>query len=57
MPENGDRHLCSRHRAIALTAYAGEINQQQAIAAAFQVHRNRPINKYRNRTGRSLTII
>ena len=30
--------------AIALTAYAGEINQQQAIAAGFQHHVAKPIN-------------
>ncbi len=29
--------------AIALTAYAGEINQQQAIAAGFQIHLAKPI--------------
>ncbi|MBW4490716.1 MAG: response regulator [Trichocoleus desertorum ATA4-8-CV12] len=29
--------------AIALTAYAGEINQQQAIAAGFQQHIAKPI--------------
>jgi PAS domain S-box-containing protein len=29
--------------AIALTAYAGEYNQQQAIAAGFQVHLSKPI--------------
>ncbi|MEG5174706.1 PAS domain S-box protein [Microcoleus sp. B3-D7] len=28
--------------AIALTAYAGEINQQQALAAGFQVHISKP---------------
>nr|WP_290225731.1 response regulator [Trichocoleus desertorum] len=30
--------------AIALTAYAGEVNQQQAIAAGFQVHLSKPID-------------
>jgi PAS domain S-box-containing protein len=30
--------------AIALTAYAGEINQQQAIAAGFQKHISKPID-------------
>ncbi|WGV25268.1 hypothetical protein [Halotia branconii] len=30
--------------AIALTAYAGEINQQQAIAAGFQLHVAKPID-------------
>jgi CheY-like chemotaxis protein len=29
--------------AIALTAYAGEINQQQAIAAGFQRHLAKPV--------------
>lgn len=29
--------------AIALTAYAGEINQQQAIAAGFQLHLAKPV--------------
>ena len=29
--------------AIALTAYAGEINQQQAIAAGFQKHIAKPV--------------
>ncbi|MBD1934432.1 PAS domain S-box protein [Trichocoleus sp. FACHB-69] len=29
--------------AIALTAYAGEINQQQALAAGFQVHISKPV--------------
>jgi signal transduction histidine kinase/CheY-like chemotaxis protein len=29
--------------AIALTAYAGEINQQQAIAAGFQIHLSKPV--------------
>jgi PAS domain S-box-containing protein len=30
--------------AIALTAYAGELNQQQAIAAGFQHHSAKPVN-------------
>ncbi|AFY47165.1 response regulator with CheY-like receiver, AAA-type ATPase, and DNA-binding domains [Nostoc sp. PCC 7524] len=30
--------------AIALTAYAGEVNQQQAIAAGFQMHIPKPID-------------
>ncbi len=29
--------------AIALTAYVGELNQQQAIAAGFQRHLSKPI--------------
>ncbi|HEY9655040.1 MAG TPA: response regulator, partial [Crinalium sp.] len=29
--------------AIALTAYAGEVDQQQAIAAGFQQHLTKPI--------------
>jgi hypothetical protein len=29
--------------AVALTAYAGEINQQQAIAAGFQRHLAKPV--------------
>jgi hypothetical protein len=29
--------------AIALTAYAGEINQQQAIAAGFEKHISKPV--------------
>ncbi|MBD2342632.1 PAS domain-containing hybrid sensor histidine kinase/response regulator [Anabaena subtropica] len=29
--------------AIALTAYAGEINQQQALAAGFQLHISKPV--------------
>ncbi|MEG4067322.1 PAS domain S-box protein [Microcoleus sp. Pol11C2] len=29
--------------AIALTAYAGEINQQQALAAGFQIHISKPV--------------
>jgi len=29
--------------AIALTAYAGEINYQQAIAAGFQSHVSKPV--------------
>ncbi|WP_414585081.1 PAS domain S-box protein [Scytonema sp. PCC 10023] len=30
-------------KAIALTAYAGEINQQQALAAGFQMHISKPV--------------
>ncbi|MDZ8187394.1 MAG: PAS domain S-box protein [Nostoc sp. ChiSLP02] len=30
--------------AIALTAYAGEMNQQQALAASFQMHLSKPID-------------
>ncbi|MBD1863197.1 MULTISPECIES: response regulator [Trichocoleus] len=30
--------------AIALTAYAGEVNQQQAIAAGFEIHLAKPID-------------
>ncbi|MBH8553339.1 PAS domain S-box protein [Nostocaceae cyanobacterium CENA357] len=30
--------------AIALTAYAGEINQQQALAAGFQLHVSKPVD-------------
>ncbi len=30
--------------AIALTAYAGEINQQQALAAGFQMHISKPVD-------------
>ncbi|RMF62328.1 MAG: response regulator, partial [Cyanobacteria bacterium J069] len=30
--------------AIALTAYAGEMNQQQAIAAGFQRHVSKPVD-------------
>jgi PAS domain S-box-containing protein len=30
-------------QAIALTAYAGEINQQQALAAGFQMHISKPV--------------
>jgi PAS domain S-box-containing protein len=37
-PEQGGTIL-----AIALTAYAGEINQQQAIAAGFQMHLAKPV--------------
>lgn len=29
--------------AIALTAYAGELNQKQALAAGFQVHISKPV--------------
>lgn len=38
-PEQG-----GRVPAIALTAYAGEINQQQALAAGFQVHVSKPVD-------------
>jgi hypothetical protein len=31
-----------RFKAVALTAYAGEINQQQALAAGFQRHLSKP---------------
>lgn len=31
-------------RAIALTAYAGEVNQQQALAAGFQFHLSKPVS-------------
>ncbi len=31
-------------RAIALTAYAGEVNQQQALAAGFQSHLSKPVS-------------
>ncbi|MBD1847682.1 response regulator [Cyanobacteria bacterium FACHB-63] len=37
-PEQGGQVL-----AIALTAYAGEMNQQQAIAAGFQKHVSKPV--------------
>lgn len=37
-PEQG-----GRVSAIALTAYAGEVNQQQALAAGFQKHISKPI--------------
>ena len=30
--------------AIALTAYAGEMNQQQALAAGFQIHISKPVD-------------
>jgi CheY-like chemotaxis protein len=30
--------------AIALTAYAGEMNQQQALAAGFQLHIAKPVD-------------
>jgi PAS domain S-box-containing protein len=33
-----------RPKAIALTAYAGEINQQKALAAGFQRHLSKPID-------------
>ncbi|MBD2169287.1 PAS domain-containing protein [Calothrix membranacea FACHB-236] len=38
-PEHG-----GKTPAIALTAYAGEINQQQALAAGFQKHLSKPID-------------
>ncbi|OUL31675.1 histidine kinase [Nostoc sp. RF31YmG] len=38
-PEQGGNLL-----AIALTAYAGEINQQQALAAGFQMHISKPVD-------------
>ncbi|WP_017317036.1 PAS domain-containing protein [Mastigocladopsis repens] len=37
-PERGGQTL-----AIALTAYAGEYNQQQALAAGFQMHISKPV--------------
>lgn len=37
-PERG-----GRLRAIAFTAYAGEYNQQQALAAGFQLHISKPV--------------
>jgi CheY-like chemotaxis protein len=33
-------------RAIALTAYAGELNQQQALEAGFQRHVAKPVEPY-----------
>lgn len=36
-------HQCGQIPAIALTAYAGEINQQQALAAGFQIHVSKPV--------------
>ncbi|BAY97309.1 multi-sensor hybrid histidine kinase [Tolypothrix tenuis PCC 7101] len=39
LPEQG-----GQTPAIALTAYAGEINQQQALAAGFQKHLSKPID-------------
>ena len=36
-------HQCGQIPAIALTAYAGEINQQQALAAGFQRHISKPV--------------
>lgn len=52
-PEQGGRipalseamPLAKRHEvpAIALTAYAGEMNQQQAFAAGFQMHLSKPV--------------
>ncbi|MEA5628322.1 PAS domain S-box protein [Nostoc sp. UHCC 0251] len=38
-PEQG-----GRVPAIALTAYAGEMNQQQALAAGFQMHISKPVD-------------
>ncbi|HEY9625106.1 MAG TPA: PAS domain-containing protein [Crinalium sp.] len=35
--------ICADTPAIALTAYAGEINQQQALEAGFQLHLAKPI--------------
>ncbi|MBD2514375.1 response regulator [Nostoc sp. FACHB-973] len=44
--------------AIALTAYAGEINQQQAIAAGFQKHLSKPVEpEYLLRTITSLGAV
>jgi CheY-like chemotaxis protein len=37
-PEQGGTIL-----AIALTAFAGEMNQQQALAAGFQMHISKPV--------------
>ncbi|MEH2466638.1 MAG: hypothetical protein V7K23_23665 [Nostoc sp.] len=39
MPQQG-----GRVPAIALTAYAGEMNQQQALAAGFQMHISKPVD-------------
>ncbi|RCJ18314.1 hypothetical protein A6770_07010 [Nostoc minutum NIES-26] len=39
LPEQGSQIL-----AIALTAYAGEMNQQQALAAGFQYHIAKPVD-------------
>jgi hypothetical protein len=36
-------HQCGQIPAIALTAYAGEINQQQALAAGFHRHVSKPV--------------
>ncbi|MEH2312193.1 MAG: PAS domain S-box protein [Nostoc sp.] len=36
--------LGGRVPAIALTAYAGEMNQQQALAAGFQMHISKPVD-------------
>jgi CheY-like chemotaxis protein len=40
--------LAKRHevQAIALTAYAGELNQQQALEAGFQRHIAKPVEPY-----------
>ncbi|MDZ7959518.1 MAG: PAS domain S-box protein [Aulosira sp. DedQUE10] len=40
MPSESGRQI----PAIALTAYAGEINQQQALSSGFQTHITKPIN-------------
>jgi CheY-like chemotaxis protein len=40
------RHLPQQVKsipAVALTAYAGEVDQQQAIAAGFQTHLSKPV--------------
>lgn len=44
-PEGGNIPAVSEAmpKAIALTAYAGEINQQQALAAGFQIHLPKPV--------------
>ncbi|MBE9005202.1 MASE1 domain-containing protein [Fortiea sp. LEGE XX443] len=44
--------------AIALTAYAGEINQQQALAAGFQIHLVKPVEQEQllNAIAQTLTI-
>jgi hypothetical protein len=36
-------HKSGQIPAIALTAYAGEFNQQQALAAGFQMHISKPV--------------
>ncbi|QYO61987.1 response regulator [Leptolyngbya sp. 7M] len=41
--------------AIALTAYAGEFNQQQALAAGFQQHIAKPVEP--DRLVRSITML